>query len=153
MFGFFNRPNIVQKSPHKYLTLSRANIYSKDSYMWEIKRAPQSSVGYRQKTAPANKAGVIAMMQIVTALECILDRIYGISCKLCQNIPFRVKALSVIMPQKRGLQRRTAEPKAIITQVELTATSPVNQMLTILLSSAVHRNTEIPNLPLCFRNS
>lgn len=93
------------------------------------------------------------MMQIVTALECILDRKYGISCKLCQNIPFRVKVLSVIMPQKKGLQRRTAEPKAIITQAELAATSPVNQMLTVLMSSAVHRNTEIPNLPLPFCDS
>lgn len=93
------------------------------------------------------------MVQILTALECILDRKHGISCKLCQNIPFRVKALSAIMPQKKGLQRSTAEPKALITQVELAAASPVNQMLTILTSSAVHRYTEISNLPLPFSDS
>lgn len=37
-------------------------------------RVPQSSVGYRQETAIANKAGVIAVVQILTALEYILDR-------------------------------------------------------------------------------
>lgn len=44
---------------------------------------PQSSAGYRQETANASKAGVIAMVQILTALEYILDRKHGISCKLC----------------------------------------------------------------------
>lgn len=90
------------------------------------------------------------MVQILTALERILNKKNGISCKLCQNIPFRVKALSVIMPQKKGSQRRTAEPKAIITQVELAATSQVNQMVTILTSSAAHRYMKIPNPPLPF---
>lgn len=89
------------------------------------------------------------MVQILTALECILDRKHGISCKLCQNILLRVKALSVIMPQEKGLQRRTSELKAIITQVELAATSRANQMLTILTSSAVHKYMKPQTCPFC----
>ena len=41
--------------------------------------------------------------------------------------PLEWKHFSAVMPKKRGLQRRGAEPKPIITQVELAATSPVNQ--------------------------
>lgn len=44
-----------------------------------------------------------------------------------KTTPLEQKHFSVVMPQKQGLQRRGTEPKPIITQVELVATTPVNQ--------------------------